>query len=246
MDLETSRTYRWPLFLFVAGAMMWTGLPEASAQEEREEFEDTIHIIQKKPVLVGGRFELTPQFGVTINDSVYRRFKTGANATYHITERIHVGGLFDWYDFGETLGGRTNVFDKTFKQTRTAADAPVVNWFGALEGGYTPIYGKFTLFNLAIIYYDISASLGVGAINSESLVQPEPSTGFAATGSLQSHLYISDWMALNVRVRDVLFPSTLTGPNGQSNQISNLVTVSAGVSLYFPTSFEYSEGDTNQ
>ncbi len=237
------RTYRSLFAALVVACAAWTVPAHASAQEDSEEFQDEVHVVQKKPVLVGQRLELAPRFGVSVNDSVYRSFKVGGNLDYHITERLHVGGLFEWYNFGGALGGRTRVFDNTFEVSRTAADAPVVSWAGALEGGFAPIYGKFALFNRTIVHYDFGATLGAGVVNSESLVDPESGVRFGVTGSLYSHLYLNDWLALNVRVRDFLFQSQLAGgTRGESVQtFSNLVTVSMGVSLYVPTSFEYAD-----
>ena len=67
------------------------------AQQVRKKFKDTIHIVQRKPVLQKGRFELAPRFGMTFNDALYRSFRVGSSANYHITERLFIGGLFDWY-----------------------------------------------------------------------------------------------------------------------------------------------------
>lgn len=214
--------------------------PNAFAEEkEKEEFEDTIHVIQRKPVLEENRFELTPRFGMSVNDSVYRSFKVGTNANFHISERVYIGGLFEWFDFGTALGGPTKTFEKNFDQTSAAPDAPVVNWFGALEGGFKPIYGKFALFNFSILYYDIGATLGVGYVNAESLTLAAPQGTFGATGSIIARLFLNDWMAFDLELRDLLYPAKLSSGAETVNTIANIVTVSGGVSFYLPTSFEY-------
>ncbi|MFB6262962.1 MAG: outer membrane beta-barrel domain-containing protein [Bradymonadaceae bacterium] len=209
----------------------------ADAQVEREEFEDTIHVVQRKPLLEEGRVELVPRIGVSINDTVYRTPDVGLQAHYYIDERIFAGARFDWYEFGGALGGKTKVFDESFRQTRTAPDAAVPRWHASAEGGYTPIYGKFTAFNWAILYYEISGTLGAGVMNAETLVA-DPSLSWAATGSVNFKFFVNDWFAVNFEVRDILFPVTL-GTAQSRDTVANLVTVGAGASFFFPTSFEY-------
>ena len=247
--MNDNPTYaRWPLLLLVSTLTMVVGLSSAAAEDkEKEDFEDTIHVIQKKPVLEQQRLEIAPRFGMSVNDSVYRSFKAGANLNYHISERFYLGGLFEWYDFGSALGGPTKTFRKSFDQTSTAPDAPVINWVGALEGGFVPLYGKFALFNAAILYYDVGVTLGAGYLNSESLARPVASGGFGATGSVVGRLCLSDWMALNLNLRDILFPTKLQAGGGRTKStIGNIVMVSAGVSLYFPTTFQYSDSEDNK
>jgi len=230
------RLLRWSLSFVVAAASLLTFATSGFSQDdeetkERQSFEDTVHVIQRKPLLEEGRFELTPRFGVSVNDSIYRSFKVGTNANYHITERLYVGGLFEWFDFGETLGGTTEAFERSFDQTSNFADAPVANWAGAVEAGYKPLYGKFALFNTSILYYDIGATLGAGIMNAGSIENEEEST-FVGTASLVGRLFFNDWMAMNLELRDFLFEASLRG----GNSLANLVTVSAGISLYLPTS----------
>lgn len=232
---------RWLAVAAVLVASFLVGTPEVAAQETKEEFDDTIHVIQKKPVLQAKRFELMPRFGVGINDTVHQSFKLGVSGNYHFSERAYVGGMFEWYNFQGVLGGTTNTFNNAYTTTRTAPDAPILNWFAGAEGGFLPLYGKFTLFNWAIIYWDLGATLGVGFANTESLVNADSRGTFAATGSLVTRLYMNDWLGLNLELRDVLFPGQVEGQQRQYNPISNIATVALGVSLYLPPSFEYSD-----
>lgn len=236
-----SRT-RWSVLTAVFVATSLFALSTAHAEDdekERKHFEDTIHVIQKKPVLEKNRLEVTPRFGMSINDPIYRSFAVGSNANFHLSERFYIGGLFEWFDFGDAIGGTTKTFDRAVDETRTQADAPVLNWFGALEAGYTPIYGKFTLFNISILYYNIGATLGAGYLDAESLTTASAG-GFGATGSIVGRLFLNDWMAFDLEVRDHLFQANLQG--GEETPISNIVTAAAGFSFYIPPTFEYSTG----
>jgi outer membrane beta-barrel protein len=223
-------------------AVMLVDVSPAAAQdtEEKKEFDDTVHVVQRKPMLQKNRLEIAPRFGTSLNDPIYRSFKAGANLNFHISERAYIGGLFEWYNFGDALGGRTSAFEKSYDQTSTQADAPVLNWFGGLEGGFKPIYGKFALFNSAIMYYDLGASIGVGYADATSINRPSSSGTFGATASLSGRLFLNDWMAFDLELRDIFYPTKLSSGGQRQNVLANSVTFSGGVSLYLPTTFEYS------
>lgn len=224
--------------LLLGVLVLLSALPAFSQETTRKEFDDTIHVIQRKPVLQKGRFDLVPRFGVSVNDSLYRHYKVGVNGNYHFSESVYLGGLFEWYNFGDTLGGPTGAFEETQNETGTAADAAVVNWLGGLELGYKPIIGKFAFADSFIVYYDIGITAGGTYIDAESVALPSAEGKFGGTISAVNRIFFNDWFALNLEVRDVIFSADLRGETGA---LTNIVTVAAGASLYLPTSFEYSE-----
>lgn len=222
----------------VAALVLAVATPVMAEDTAKEDFEDTIHVVQKKPVLQKSRFDLVPRFGMSVNDSMYRHFKVGVSGNYHFTESLYLGGLFDWYNFGDTLGGPTASFKASQNATGSASDAAVVNWSGGLELGYIPIVGKFAFAESFIVYYDMGVTLGGEYINSESIALPGATGGPGGTVSLVTRVFFNDWLALNLEVRDLIFSADL---KGQQGAITNLVTVAAGLSFYLPSSFEYSE-----
>lgn len=228
--------------ILVASLILLTALPAWAQEKAREDYEDTIHVIQQKPVLQKGRFDLTPRFGVSVNDSMYRHFKVGGNANYHFTENIYLGGLFEWYDFGESLGGLTASFKESQDATRSTTDASIVNWNGGLELGYVPIMGKFAFVDSFIIYYDVAVTVGGAYLDTKTIALAGSQGTFGGTASLSTRVFFTDWLALNLEVRDMIYSADL---RGQQGALTNLVTVSGGLSFYLPTSFEYSEPGLN-
>lgn len=219
--------------------------PEVSAQDDagqketlKRKFKDKIHVVQPKPVLQKGRFELAPRLGMTVNDSVVRNYRVGLNANFHILEPLFVGLTFDWYDFGGALGGPTDTFEQVQNQTGTVPESAVMNWFAGLEIGYVPFWGKFAIFNRSIAFYDFAVTVGGGAINAESLAIPAPYTTGGGTISLQGRIFLSKWVAMTLEVRDVIFLADLDGASGA---LTNIASVGLGASFFLPTTFEYSE-----
>ncbi len=204
---------------------------EADAQEIRRKFKDRVHVVQPKPVLQKGRFEVSPRIGFSFNDSLYQSIKAGAAANFHITERIYVGGVFDWYNFGGALGGQTEAFGAAQNQTGTQPDVPVMNYYGGLQFGFVPIFGKFSIFGSGIVYYDIAAQVGLGWADSASL-QSASSGGLAGSIGIASHIFVTEWMSVNFEVGDTLY----FAPVGGTSTLSHMVAASVGLGFYLPTS----------
>lgn len=209
--------------------------------EERAQtgYGDQIHVIQPKPVLQKGRFDLTPRLGVTVNDAVFRNVMVGATGHFHFTERVYAGGLFQWYGLTQFIGGETQTYNDVNAQTTALVDAPYLNWAAGAEVGFVPLFGKFALFNRGIIFYDVSLTAGAVFANAASIASPllqESNVG--GTMSLTTRFFMNDWMALNLEFRDVLYQARLSGVSGTT--LSHSVTASLGLSLYLPTTFEYS------
>lgn len=207
-------------------------MPTAQAQSETADYGDSIHVVQPKPVLQKGRFSVTPRLGMTINDAVYRNFNAGASANFHVSERFFLGGLFQWYNFGGLIGGETEASRTVNAETGASVDAPFLNWAGGAEVGFVPLYGKFALLRRGILFYDVALTAGAVFAESESLDSAATNGGPGGTISLSTRLFINDWMALNLEVRDVIY---------MQNNLSHSVTLGVGMSFYLPTSFEYGE-----
>ena len=214
----------------------------ASAQQQvRKKFKkDRIHVLQPKPVLQKKRFELVPRFGLTFNDSVNRNFKVGVNANFHIAEPFYVGGIFEWYNLG-TLGGATNTFKEATSRTGTNVDSAVINYYGGLELGFVPVWGKFSLVNNWVVFYDIAVTAGGLFINAQSLQLPtEKSTG-GGTISIAGRMFLNKWIAFNVELRDVLFLADISSGGETVSSFTNVASIGFGFSFYLPTGFEYTE-----
>lgn len=205
---------------------------EAYAQQVRRKFKDPIHVVQPKPVLQDGRVDLEPRVGYTFNDSLASTLKAGAELRYHLSERLYLGGMFDWYNFGPTLSGPTDTYGQVQSQTSTAPDTGTLNWFGGLELGWVPIFGKFALFNSGIIFYDVALSVGGGWADSASVQLTSSKSGPAFTVALTHHIFVTNWLSLNVGVRDVSYFATLQGADSDST-LTHAVSMDLGVGIYF-------------
>ncbi len=206
-------------------------------QQVRKKFKDKIHVVQRKPVLQKKRFELTPRFGSSFNDSLYKSFRVGLNANYHITERLFVGATADWYDFGSALGGATDVYDSILAQTNAAPDTPVPLWSGGLELGFAPIFGKFSMFNRRLGFYDVGITAGGAWVNSRTVRNPAANAGVGGTVSVFNHIFLNEWFSLNFEIRDTIYFANLKGAS--EPQLSHAASAAAGIGMFFPRKFTY-------
>ena len=210
----------------------------------KQEFKDDISVVQRKPFLRKGRVELTPTFGSTVNDSLIRKFDVGGQLTYHISESFWIGGTFSWYDLGE-LGGVTDDYFEVLERASATPDVVEMSWHGGVEFGYVPLFGKFALFNSAIIYYDLSLVVGGGyatyTSNATARDNPDnPEAGAPAWSvGVQQRTFLTDWLALQLQISDTMFLADLLSGDSSSSSLTHIVSIGAGASIFIPFSFDY-------
>ena len=169
--------------------LLGVALPSEGAAQE---FADgAITVIQPKPVLRRQRVQLTPRFGTTINDPILRQWTVGGTLAYNATERFGLDVSFDWFDFGNALGGVTGRYEEVISTTSAAPEVAPLDWFGALEFSYVPLYGKGVLFNRVVVFWDLYTSLGPGLMS----VNDETSVGATLAGGV--NLYGARWFGIN-------------------------------------------------
>lgn len=191
--------------------------------------EGEIAIIQPKPVLLQHRVEVIPRFGVSFNDPLISQFHSGGSLYYHISETYHVGATFEWYDFGDSVGGTTSTYDEVIRISSTIPEVAPVDFFAAAEFGWVPIHGKFALFDALIVYYDIFALAGVGVISTLDEIHP------AATLGLGQRTFLTDWLSIIFELKDRAYFEPL--PSG--NAFTNILSVSVGFGFFLPPTFDY-------
>jgi outer membrane beta-barrel protein len=172
--------------------------------------------------------------GMTVNDSLIRQYRVGGNLAWHITEPFWVGAHFAWYDLGE-LGGVTDEYNEVLSKTASVPDLVEVKWFTGGDVGYVPIYGKFAIFNDLIVYYDMSLFAGAGYLTHVTSQTDGQAGTVAGDFGVQQRLFLADWLALVLEVRDYAFMAELR----DGTNFTNIVSLGAGASIFFPFTFDY-------
>lgn len=229
------------LLLTICTATQLLNVQDSFADDTRvrKKFRDRILVIQPKPVLQRNRVELVPVFRASINDQIVTSFAVGGALYYHILESLYIGGGFEWSDFGGSFGGLTSTAKDVSRYSGANPNGAKLNYYGFGEIGYVPVMGKLAIFNSAIGYYDLSISVGGGYVGYESILDPTSQGTWGINAGLTFRAFLTDWLALNISVRDLIFLAKFQGQD--SKPINNVVSAGLGLSIYIPFGFEYSE-----
>lgn len=223
--------------------LLGVGTSYADDTRVRKKFKDRIMVVQPKPVLQRNRVEIIPTFRASLNDQVVQNFSVGATLNYHILESLFVGVGFDWGNFGKSFGGMTSLAKEISTSSGAQPDGVKLNWVGLAEIGYVPIMGKLAIFNSAIGYYDVSISAGGGYLSYGTILANESKSTFGGVVGLTARAFLSDWCALTVSLRDLIFMADFGGVGEDNKALTNVLTAGVGFSIYIPFSFEYSQAD---
>jgi outer membrane beta-barrel protein len=208
-------------------------------------------VVPRKAFLKSGRLELFPFTGVSLNDVLIRHYSFGGDLNYYLSDVFSIGLEGQYY-----LKERTDRESVVGLQYNRVATLNRYLWSGAVQFGYVPGYGKFTLFNRYIMHWDFYIQGGVGLIQTEIIprrVGDETFKNNNITPSLGggTHLFLSNWLTFNVALKDYIFNDKFeptqravtdnidtVKANAESQWVHNIMLY-AGIGLYLPGSFQY-------
>jgi outer membrane beta-barrel protein len=227
--------------------------PKATVHTSTLSWNDIV-VIPRKAFLKGGRLELQPFTGITLNDNLIRHYVFGLDLNYFLTDVFWVG-----------LQGQYFIHQLTTQEQLLGSEfnlAPSLNQYqyaGALNFGYVPVYGKFAWFNRSIVSWEIWASAGFGLTWTKVIPRDPANSAAAFTNTdltpnvgIGSRFFFTDWLTINFALRDYILPdkyetqmkpdpytnATAAKANAQSVLVNNVV-FSIGVGFYLPTKFQY-------
>jgi outer membrane beta-barrel protein len=234
-----------------SGAEKPAAVDEAAVRAAATVSWQDIQAVERKPFLKGGRVELAPFTGMSVNDILIRHYVFGMDINYFLTDVLSVG-----------LQG--NYYVKTFTERETLVGLqynriPTLNralFGGALNFGYVPVYGKFALFNKTIVGWEIYASAGVGITRTEIIPRIPGDAVFSTNAitpnaALGGRFFLFNWLTLNYAVRDYILIDKFEPTNRMPGQMIETVKANAeqrlvhnimfylGVGFYLPTKFQY-------
>lgn len=246
-----------------------TGEDLGTEEDQIKAEKGLITVVQRQRMLKKGRFELMPQFGITVNDPYVRHYTIGLDFNYWLNNRMAIGltgtGL---------IGAKTPRYDNIRFQEGLLLTANRTLWQGSVNFTYNPFYGKIAIFNRALLHWEGGLVVGGGALQTqvipryEALHEPFSTVTGGGHFGLVGRFYAPkiDWVSFNFGVRSWVYADKLEPPNrGPDNdliamgvgddpelddpakakaasdfQVGFNVTFFLGVSFFLPTSFEYS------
>lgn len=229
----------------------------AAAPTNVKETTEEIYAVQQVYALRLRRVELTPFFGITLNDPYVSHPSVGVALNYWFTNVLAVGANFSWYE------GFENESDLNFHVRRSLRVAVPINEYqlnAHLNFTYVPFYGKFSAFNRGIFQWDSYLVGGIGMMRTRpiSIIDPEVrnfawGNRLAFNVGLGIRVFVTRWLAIFGEVRDYMYLekqentqialgedrfNSSTWYSGSPSFVNN-VTVQVGASIFFPFKVSY-------
>jgi outer membrane beta-barrel protein len=229
--------------------------------------EPEIWAVQQSYVLRDGRFELTPTYGISLNDPFVTHNAFGLSLGWYITEVLGISASFQWYQ-----GLNVDSVDN-FHIARSFRLVVPINEYQLgfnLHFAYVPIYGKLTIFNEWIFHWDVFIEGGVGGLFTRPIpvVDPEVRTfdfgiRVAANIGIGARIFITKFVAIYVQFIDYMYMEKLEALTIQPNEttdrnaaewatsrynpdtwlgeskFTNDMMLHIGASIFFPFTFDY-------
>jgi outer membrane beta-barrel protein len=208
--------------------------------------------VPRKGIIKKGRVALMPFFGATLNDNLIQHFTLGGEVTYFLTDILSLGV--------QGMGFIKNVLDQEFFTRYHFGRIPSLNKYKysiTLNFSYVPIYGKFALFNDAIIHFEVFVTAGVGGTGTEIVPRDYSYEVFSNPFSLTfpigagARAFVTKWLAIEIAFKDYMMldkfePTGRTADEtidavkkrGPTRFINNMM-FNLGVSFFLPTDFKY-------
>ncbi|MCA9546069.1 MAG: outer membrane beta-barrel domain-containing protein [Myxococcales bacterium] len=209
--------------------------PRRSALERLEEGD----AIRNRLLLRGGRFEVAPSLGFTMNDAFRRNILVGANLAYNFTDSLALGASI-YGGFGFDSGLAESVASERPDRTKAGAFSDV-KLLASVEFIYTPLIGKFAVFGRTVFNYDLHLIAGAGG----SLVgggEQLDDFAFAPVLGVGLRTFLTPGMFVNVQIRDYIYSSALnavpsaegTGKVDSTTEWSNNFALTFSYGFSFP------------
>lgn len=233
-----------------AGGQLEGGKPAAAPNVAARRYEDIV-VVPRKAFLKGGRLELFPRTGMSVNDVLIRHYSLGGELNYFLSDVFWIG-LEGQYFIKE----RTERSDLVGLQFNRIPTLNKYIYSAALNFGYVPMYGKFTLFNKYILHWEIYATAGAGVTQSEIIPRHVGDRTFknmliTPNFGVGARFFLWDWLTFNVAFKDYVFADKFEPIDRRptesidavksraSSQLVNHMMLFAGVGLYLPPTFDY-------
>lgn len=208
---------------------------------------DRIPPVSGHVFLMNGRFEISPELGISLRDAFFTKYLLGAALTYHLTETFAVSAR-GGYTLSIISGAaqicppssataaacRSPTFDELTKNGSTLENKAygLTTLMGSLDLQWAPIYGKLSLIAEKVLYFNTYVLAGPAVVS----YGPTGKVTVGGNVGVGFRFVVNKWVAIRAELRDVIyfeqgFPSTNTS-------VRNQLMVGFGFSMFLPTTFQ--------
>jgi outer membrane beta-barrel protein len=173
---------------------------------------DDIAVLPRRYSLKARRVELAATYHFSFNNPLIRNHGVGGQINYYLSEALWLGVEGDYY-FPQQSNDSTGAYFLTGAQDKVLPAVNKLVFSSLLDFGYVPAYGKFALFNRAIVHWEGYVTAGVGVFMSQVIPVKESDPAFNNISAIfkvgvGSRLFLTRWMALNSFLTLYGYPDT--------------------------------------
>jgi outer membrane beta-barrel protein len=199
---------------------------------------DDIAVLPRRYTLKTKRVEISPTYHFTLNNPLIRHHAVGGQINFFLSEALWLGVEGQYY-----IPQQTNTSEGSYFLTGAQDKVlPAVNrlvFSGLLDFGYVPAYGKFALFNRAIVHWEGYITAGVGVFESQVIPVKQSDPAFTNLSAIfkvgvGSRLFLTKFMALNAFLTLYGYPDTF---EPVANVSYNRDTAGTGCGSKAPTNY---------
>jgi outer membrane beta-barrel protein len=225
----------------------------ARAGNKADAFEGKIRPVSGQLYRKAGRLELTPTFGLSLNDAFYTKYFGGLKATWHFTEFLSLAGSFQ---AGGASATDSSVVCPAGQGCQPAGTAELyqvpgrITMLAGVEGAWAPVYGKLNVLAEKVIHFDLALLAGVDLVSHQQVQATAAAEALVAAGrkpptenaigghvGLGVRLFFHEAVALRVDFKDYVYAVEV--PNWQEDgkartDVQNQIFTEIGVSVFFP------------
>jgi outer membrane beta-barrel protein len=247
MSLAPAR--RAPVLLAALAALVLSALPgPAAAQTKADAFAGKIPPVSGQLYRKAGRFELTPSGNLSLNDAFFSKYFGGLKLGFHFTEALSLSA--------HVAAGMTSKTGSAVVCPQNSGCVPAsdemmfqvpgrIRGLAGIEIGWSPIYGKLNAFAERVGHFDLSILLGADALSHDEVVsitearslaaagdEPGTTTTFGGHVGLGARLFLAEWLALRLEVKDYVY--SVEVPNNGGKDLQNQIFTELGLSFFLP------------
>lgn len=175
--------------------------------------------VQKRLFQKAGRHELSVMGGLYAADLLSSSYLLQGAYTFHFTEDLGLEASFAYTRADSSL---VRVVEEDTSFTALRLDTPVYIYQGHLL--WSVAYGKLRWFSGSLSRFDLHIAIGGGITDNQT------ASGLTGSVGLGLKLYLSQWFALRVDVRDQILQQELLG----ESEIVNNLAATLGLSIFLP------------
>jgi outer membrane beta-barrel protein len=210
----------------VAGVALLGLLAAVPARaQSTDDTEKYIRVVQQKPFVKALRAEAEPFFVACLNERLASHLGVGATLRFHIDDEWSVG-----LDYIKYFGNLSQLATDIGNQYDVYPEKSLMDYYAGAHATWTPLTGKFLLFNGPVVFWDLYLLAGVGVTRTvNGGLRPSGDLGFGV------RFAFLDFLSIDLEVRDFMFQDEF---RHETEFMNNLAFI-AGIGVFVPFSHEY-------